>query len=327
MDGGRVERDAGPVTPELRSVAARQQGVVLTRQARALGVSETQLARLRADRALVPVRRGALADATVWEGLGARERHRALVVATVLLGEDDTAVLSHWAAAALHGLPLLGAWPAKVHVTTPQGGSTRASGLVVRHPAPLPETDVAVVDGYRVTTVARTVVDLTRRLDFAGGVVVADAALQRRLSTPGKLDATLAAQALWPGIRQARRTIAFADGSSESPGESWSRVVVNGLGLPAPALQVVLQDRTGPIGRVDFLWRDQRTVGEFDGKVKYGGLDAARDPREVLWAEKKREDRLRGLGLEVARWWWSHLERPEELDGVLRAAFARGARP
>lgn len=185
MDGGRVERDAGPVTPELRSVAARQQGVVLTRQARALGVSETQLARLRADRALVPVRRGALADATVWEGLGARERHRALVVATVLLGEDDTAVLSHWAAAALHGLPLLGAWPAKVHVTTPQGGSTRASGLVVRHPAPLPETDVAVVDGYRVTTVARTVVDLTRRLDFAGGVVVADAALQRRLSTPG----------------------------------------------------------------------------------------------------------------------------------------------
>lgn len=300
--------------------------MVLTRQALALGVTETQLARLCADRSMVRLRRGAFAAADAWAALDPRERHRALVLATALLAEQDDAVLSHWAAAALHGLPLLGAWPRTVHVTTPCGSTGRTTGLVVRHPAPWSDEDVTVLDGQRVTAAPRTVVDLARRLDLAGGVVVADAALQRRLVTRAELEATLATQALWPGVRQARRTVAFADGSSESPGESWSRVVIEGLGLPAPELQVVLRDRAGTIGRVDFFWRDQRTVGEFDGKVKYGGLDTSSDPREVLWAEKKREDRLRGLGLEVARWRWSHLERPAELDAVLSAAFARAAR-
>jgi hypothetical protein len=47
---------------------------------------------------------------------------------------------------------------------------------------------------------------------------------------------------------------------------------------------------------------------------------------DVLFAEKKREERLRELGWQVVRWVWADLYRPDELLQRLRAAFERGRR-
>lgn len=55
---------------------------------------------------------------------------------------------------------------------------------------------------------------------------------------------------------------------------------------------------------------------EFDGKVKYSD-------RDVLFAEKQREDRIRSLGYEVVRLTWSDLSRPERVRALLQAALAR----
>jgi len=46
---------------------------------------------------------------------------------------------------------------------------------------------------------------------------------------------------------------------------------------------------------VDFYWRRIRKIGEFDGRVKYtrGQVLGNRDPAEVVWEEKVREDALR----------------------------------
>lgn len=72
--------------------------------------------------------------------------------------------------------------------------------------------------------------------------------------------------------------------------------------------------------RSDFLWPAQRTIGEADGKGKY------RTP-EDLYAEKRREDQLRGLGFEVVRWGWADVAGPDwALRERVLAAFARAGR-
>ncbi len=53
---------------------------------------------------------------------------------------------------------------------------------------------------------------------------------------------------------------------------------------------------------------EESVVLEFDGKVKYGSLRAARQsPEDVVFDEKKREDAVRDLGYQFVRMTWSDL--------------------
>ncbi len=195
------------------------------------------------------------------------------------------------------------------------------------HVARLPDDEVVVVDGLLATSVARTVVDLARSVPFVAAVLTADAALASGRPSRGDLTACLRRMGPVPGSRRAARVLAFADGHSESVGESRSRVVLHRLGLPAPDLQVRLRRPDGSlIGRCDFGWRDHRTVGEFDGRVKYRADDGG-DPGDVVFREKRREDEIRDAGWEVARWTWADLDTPAVVDRRIRRAFARAGRP
>lgn len=126
------------------------------------------------------------------------------------------------------------------------------------------------------------------------------------------------------GARRARleAILAFADGGAMLPGESLSRVLMHRLGFPQPVLQQEFRDRAGLIGYGDFWWKPWRVVGEFDGTAKYLKAEylAGRTPSEVVVAEKRREDRLRRLGLKVVRWTWADLTSPGSLAGLLREA-------
>jgi very-short-patch-repair endonuclease len=113
------------------------------------------------------------------------------------------------------------------------------------------------------------------------------------------------------------RLRALVDPTSESPGESLTRLLLGGLGLGFRS-QVDIRDDTGFVGRVDFLV-EGRIILEFDGLVKYDGAQG----REALAAEKRREDRLRAAGYEVVRLTWADLDRPEKLARRLREARAR----
>ena len=90
-------------------------------------------------------------------------------------------------------------------------------------------------------------------------------------------------------------------------------------GLPEPEPQVTVRSRTGRSARVDFMFREQRTVVEFDGRLKY---QSNRD----LWEEKRREDWLRELGYEVVRLTWTDLDDPARVRSLIVAAFQRSAR-
>lgn len=256
-----------------------------------------------------------------------RAVHRELVHATVrALGGDD-AVVSHMSAAVLHGLPLWDSELTTVHLTRDRdhGGRQRTSNFV--HVCPLAEHEVVEVDGIRVTSVARTVVDLSRRLSTFMAVPIGDAALRQGLAT-ASLDDALARCRGWRGVVRARRTVAFLDPRSESVGESCSRVRIAEAGLPAPELQVRVVDDLGSfLGRSDFGWLARRTLGEFDGKDKYGSLRRADQTAEdVVLEEKDREDALREQGFEMVRWRWDVLRDPQLLRRKIQSGFDRADR-
>lgn len=141
---------------------------------------------------------------------------------------------------------------------------------------------------------------------------------------PAELATVLAGATGWPGAPGARRVIAVADGRSESVGESRSRIALRAAGLPDPVLQWRVVARDGTSMRTDFAWPQQRTVGEFDGRVKYGRLlRSGQDPGQIVFDEKRREDRLRELGLSVVRWTWADLDAFDEIAAGIRARLAR----
>ncbi len=78
---------------------------------------------------MVRVRRGAFCDRYVWDGLDDRERHLMRVFAVA--EQSPHVVLSHWSAAAVHGIATLLPLPTEVSITTDQstgGRSTPGSG-------------------------------------------------------------------------------------------------------------------------------------------------------------------------------------------------------
>ena len=268
------------------------------------------------------VRRGAYAT-PLPNGAGLAERHRRLVRATAPQLVDG-AVISHGSAAILHGLPVWESAVQRVHVTRDRRGGSRRRAWVEVHGLPLAESEIVPVDGLLATSLARTAVDLARTVTFDRAVAAMDRALALGL-TAEELAAALSSASRRPGMARARRVAAFADGRAESPGESLSRVRLHELRLPAPELQFDVVDDLGYlVGRSDFAWVAQRTLGEFDGRVKYGrGLDPGDTAENAVYREKLREDALRDLGWQVVRWVWADLSRPQAIADRVRRAFAR----
>ncbi len=116
--------------------------------------------------------------------------------------------------------------------------------------------------------------------------------------------------------------VGHADARSESVGESLSRARMVELGVELPALQHEIRDGRGLVGRVDFWWERHRLVGEFDGRLKYraDGIQDQRRVEERVWAEKRREDRLRATGVRVVRWTWAEALDVARMADVLDSA-------
>jgi Protein of unknown function (DUF559)/Transcriptional regulator, AbiEi antitoxin len=312
-------------------------GVSTTAELRAAGLSTRRIRLLVHDGALRPVLHGVYVSAefaasAAGGGPATSDRRRAesptdpgdshlVKVAAALAVTGAHSVGSHRSAAQVNGLSLLRSRAADlVHVTrapTDRGSRTGRPGVRV-HQAALPDGHVTRRQGVPVTSVSRTVVDLARTLPFAEGVVVADSALAAKQTTSGELEAVVAQCVRWPGIQRARRVVMFADQRAESPLESISRAVFHELGLPPPELQVWVGDEDGVAGRVDFLWRQYRTIAEADGAIKYTR------PAEAM-AQLNRDARLRAAGFEVVHFTWREIIRvPAQVVADIRAAFRQG---
>ena len=293
------------------------------RQLLAAGYTDVQLRRLRAAGTVATLRRGAYVDAADPRLADAAARH-ALLVAAALADRVPAAAVSHGSAAVLYGLPLRGVSLGRVHVTRAQPSGGRIGRTVHLHTAPLDVEDLRLINGMLVTSPARTVVDLARSVPFGVGVAVADAALRAGLTDGESLVAALRPATRWRGYPTARRVVGFADGLSESVGESRSRVALSRAGLPVPVPQWEVHRRGVLLGRVDFGWPELNTVGEFDGRIKYGRLlRPGQTPGDAVFEEKRREDALRDHGLRVVRWCWDDLDAFDAVADRLRRAFHR----
>jgi hypothetical protein len=235
-----------------------------------------------------------------------------------LLALDVPAVISHQSSAELTDAlthPASRARQGKtVELTALEAKVSRRHPDVFAHRIPMDADEWLEEDGLPRTTPGRTVIDFAATRPFVEAVVVADSAMRMRGVTREEL-IDLSKRRPRRGLGRMVRVASFADGRSESVGESVSRVGLAAQGVPQPDLQFVIDDF-----RSDFAWEQYRTLGEFDGRIKYT------DP-DVLWAEKLREDRLRDLGWEIVRWTWTEITTaPQVVAGRLFRAFARNAR-
>lgn len=265
------------------------------------------------------LRRGAYTLRDLFESLDPVGRHRVLAHA-VLASLGTSVAVSHTSAAVLYGLPTWGLDLSQVHVTRLDAGAGRIEGDVRHHAGEVGAAEIACYDGLPVVAPSRAVVEVAAISSFEAGVVVADCALHLGLATKDELYGLLERIRSWPGARTVSAVVPFSDGRAESPGESRNRVLCHNEGLPIPELQCEIRDTTGQlVGRVDGLFREERTILEFDGRLKYQGDGAG----ERTFQEKRREDRLRELGFEVVRVTWADLEYPHYTATRIRRAFER----
>ena len=296
------------------------------------GFSSSEIRRMVRRSELARIRRGAYvsdgaARSAELDPYDLRTPHRRLIEATQLQ-LHPRAVISHGSAAAVLGLPLFAGMVDHVHLTRDRRGGGVRRPVVWVHGSPLREEDRMMTEGLVVTSLARTTVDLARTLTYDQAVAVADGGLAAGVCA-GELAESLEQAKRWHGCGQARRVVAVADGRSESVGESFSRIRISKAGLPDPVLQFEVFDDNGAlIGRSDFAWPDRKTLGEFDGRVKYGRLRRPGETvEEAVHREKLREDGLRDQGWQVARWTWDDVWQPTVIASRLGRAFARAGFP
>lgn len=250
-------------------------------------------------------------------------RRAIVVTGAALAATGSRAVASHGSAASLLDLDLLSR-PDQDHavltVRPVQRGHRDLNGIHV-HRAGLPSWHLDEVHGLPVTTVARTLIDLTRALSLWDGVVAMDAALHAGRVQLEQLEEVLADCRGWPWIRRAVAAVGMTDPAAESALESLSRLFFRAHDIPAPQTQFVLRSGRGFVARTDFWWESRKVAGEADGLGKYSSL-------ADLHAEKVRQGRIEALGIRVVRWTWDDIWRPTAARATanrLRAALSRAA--
>jgi hypothetical protein len=268
-------------TPRLQRVARRQWGVVSRRQLTVVGFSANGIAQWVRTGRLVRLHQGVYAvghDRLRLEG-----RWLAAVMAC-----GPGAVLSHRDAARLWELRQSNS--ALIDVTVPsRAGRIRRQGLRVHRSGRLAAEEVTVRHGIRVTTVARTLLDLADVLDTqALRRAVTEAEYLRRLDLPS-INAVVQNN---PGRRGARlrKAVEGKRHRTRSPLEDRFLVFVERWGVEEPESNVWLEGY-----EVDFLWRRVGLVVEMDGAAEHGTRAAVRRDRRrdrVLWRAGFRTMRL-----------------------------------
>lgn len=300
--------------------------LILTRDLASLGLNTRQLPSAVKAGTLVRIRQGVYIDAAEWKALRPWDQYRVRIQAAAETCVSPT-VFSHHSAACSWGIPTINRRQ-PIHALTTYRGGGRSRAGIRRHLVEDREMESEERDGLLVTSRAQTVTDIAAFVPFAEALVPLDHVLKpdSRLGlaalTKGDLLDAVTARFTPAAQRRVRLAIDFADPLSGSAGESYSRGLIRLAGFAAPVLQYEVRNSTGPVAWSDFYWEESRTVGEFDGFVKYGEAEylKGRTPGRVVVDEKIREDNIRATRRHVVRWIWADLWRGGELERKLAEA-------
>jgi very-short-patch-repair endonuclease len=250
----RAEFVEHPSDRRIARLAERQHGVVARRQLEAIGLGRGAIAhRIGAGR-LHRVHHGVYAVGhTVLTVNGRR-------MAAVLAGGPG-AVLSHASAAALWEIRPSAAARIDVSVRTP-GGRAKRPGLRMHRTPTLRADEITEHQGIRVTTPARTLLDLAATLSRRALERALDEAEIKELYDLASLDAMARAHAGERGARRLQQAL-DQDGDptlTDSELEELMRALCDEHHLPRPKQQAWVAGL-----RVDFLFAASRLVVETDG--------------------------------------------------------------
>lgn len=272
------------------------------------GVSmwEARAARKRA----VRVRRGLYVDSVTDEW----ERYR-LQSGAVLAALAPTAFLAGPTAAVMRDLPMVGEPPAKVFVRGVPRGRYGQDVKVINGA----QAAFDAHEGLRLASPAWMVADCARVMSRRDALIVADAAVRESMCR--SLDIAEVATQLTgcTGVDGVRWVARHCDAGAESPGESWLRMVVTGLGYEVQSQVTVGRSR------VDLLITGTRVILEFDGAVKY--QPGSWQGSQSMLNEKRRQAELEAAGYIVLRVIWDQLSDPVRLDRRIRAALGALGNP
>lgn len=275
----------------------------------AAGVSDEMIRTQLTTGRLRRLRRGVFLAEDAWPD---DDAGRHLMLAHGVQVANPDAVLSHETAALVWDLPTPGFhpwWDGPPALTVPAatGHRSRETDAIVRSRILDPMTITRDTEGYAVTTLARTAVDLAAGRPLPDALVVLDDACRKlvvsmvgtpKASTFAQPRLAAAARAMLVAaagrpLRPLLDAIAKADPIRESPCESLTAGHLYQAGLPVPACQAPVRVG-GTTYYPDFLWPDVMLIVECDGALKY-------TDRKDLLAEKVREDALRELGYRFIR--------------------------
>ncbi len=278
------------VEERIDQAAARQHGVVTNQQLIEAGLSRAAIGRRLQSGRLRSLHRGVYLALRVALPL-TRE------MAAVLAGGAG-ATLSRFSAARCWGL--LGAsdpGPERAVDVAVQNRSRRQDGIRMHHVGRLAPNEWTILDGIRVTSPVRTLLDLAPWLDKRQLEAAAARAERNGLVTREQLLGYVARSRGRRGARALRRVLGVAGGPAPTRSEAEGKFLdlVRGAGLPAAETNVSV----GPY-RVDFLWRAAGIAVEVDG-FKY------HSSHERFEGDRRRDAQLLASGISVLRLTWHRI--------------------
>lgn len=296
-------------TKEVITFAKRNGGIFSTQEALALGMVRATLHRRVADGVFVRVGQGlyALPGTATRPDLAMRAAHRLL-----------EAVVSHQSAARIHGFEPIGKSPPSVTVS--HRGTHSFPGVIVHQATDLLEEHVIEIDGLRVTTPLRTLVDLAKVLRRPQLERVIEHALVTGKVKVGELVDMVAALSRQgkKGFKNLHSIIderLVGTAKLESELERILLRLIVDAGLPTPVKQFRAPWLKRRKGRVDLAYPDKCILIEGDSRRWHGLFDA-------FEVDRVRDNAAQIAGWIVLRFTWRMIkDEPSTVIRTIREAI------
>jgi very-short-patch-repair endonuclease len=288
------------------ALAARQRGAASRPQLLALGMTSSAITRWTEGGRLHRVHHGVYLLGHPVPAPLAHEQ-------AALLACGDDSCLSHRTAGRVHGLI---EWDGPIDVTTRRHRG-RPKGVTVHTTRRLESRDTTRRHGLRITTIARTLLDLAECLDDAELERAVESAFAQRRVTEKQLRDLIARS---PGRHGAAVLGALLDyrgddGFTRSRAEDVMRQLTRRARLPQPRANA----RVGGY-EVDFLWPEERVIVEVDSWAHHSSRASFEQDR------RKRAD-LQAADYTVLPVTWRQMTgQPEAMAARIAAALALAAR-
>jgi very-short-patch-repair endonuclease len=304
-DAIRLEVVVRSLDAEIAALAARQHGVVTTAQLAALGLAQRGVSHRAAAGRLHRVHRGVYA---VGHPILSANGYRMAAV----LACGPGAALSHASAAALWEIRPTAA--TRIDVSTPRaGGRGKRRGIRMHRAAKLTRDEVTERHAIRVTTPARTLLDLAAQLPRRALERALDEAVTRELFDLTALDAVVRAHPSERGagaLRSALQTHRPGTTATKSNLEELMLAICDAHHLERPVVNTWVEGL-----EVDFHWPAQRLIVEADS-YRYHRTRMAFD------RDRERDAILVGAGYRTLRFSDRQLaDRPSDVVAALARAL------